>query len=168
MVCFDELGALQTIPRGGQSWGASPARRSSRYSRQHGILQFFAAFCPQTGMAVGRGASRKTSEVCRDFLAEIVLKTWPHGRIHLILDNLSAHKAGPVREWAKEHVHRIRFHWLPTNSSWLNLIESYFANLQRVALHNTDYRTPAEIEAGLQRGLAYLNDHPTPYVWKKI
>jgi hypothetical protein len=57
---------------------------------------------------------------------------------------------------------------LPTNSSWLNLIESYFANLQLVALHNTDYRTPAEIEAGLQRGLAYLNAHPTPYVWKKI
>jgi transposase len=168
VVCLDELGPLQTIPRGGQSWSYLAARRSSRYSREKGTLQFFAAFCPHTGVAAGRGAPRKTSEDCRNFLQEIVVKYWPHGRIHLILDNLSSHKASPVREWANAHPSRIQFHWLPTNSSWLNLIESYFSTLHRVALHNTDYQTPEEIEGGLLRGIAYLNQHPKPYIWKKI
>lgn len=168
VVCFDELGPLLTIPRGGKSWGHSPARRSNRYTRKHGTLQFFAAFSPHSGKAVGRGGSRKTSEVCRDFLHEVVLEAWPQGRVHLILDNLSSHKANPVQEWAARHPERIQFHWLPTNSSWLNLIESYFSTLHRVALNNTNYQTPVEIEEGLLKGIAYLNDHPTPYLWKKI
>ena len=69
-----------------------------------------------------------------------MLPNWPQGRIHLILDNLSAHKAEPVASWAQAHSDRILFHWLPTNSSWLNLIESYFSTLARTALHNTDYK----------------------------
>lgn len=168
VVCFDELGPLQTIPRGGKSWGNSAALRSCRYSRKNGALQFFAAFCPHSGLAAGRSTPRKTSEECRDFLKDVVLPSWPHGRIHLILDNLSSHKASPVRKWAEDNQTRIKFHWLPTNSSWLNLIESYFSTLQRVALHNTDYRTPEEIEASLLRGITYLNHRPKPYIWKKI
>ena len=167
VVCFDELGPLQTIPRGGKGWGTQAALRPDRYSRKHGTLQFFAAFCPQTGKAVGRGTSKKSSEHCRAFFDEVVLKTWRRGRIHLILDNLSAHKAPPVTEWTPKHAERIKFHWLPTNSSWLNLIESYFATLERTCLQNTHYKTPAEIEEGLQGGIRYLNQHPRPYVWRK-
>jgi transposase len=168
VVCFDEIGPLQTIPRGGRSWGRIPVKRSDRYSRKHGALQFFAAFCPMTGKAVGQGTPSKNSENCRDFLSRIIFKTWRRGRIHLILDNLSAHKAAPVSKWACEHPDRIEFHWLPTNSSWLNLIESYFATLERTALQNTDYKTPIEIENALQKGIAYLNENPRPYVWKKL
>ncbi|MFB3789411.1 MAG: transposase [bacterium] len=167
-MCFDELGPLQTIPRGGKQWGRRTARRSDRYSRAHGTLQFFAAFCPQTGKAVGRGTPSKSSPYCRDFLQEVVLKRWRRGCIHLILDNLMTHQAPPVAEWAAKHAHRLQFHWLPTNSSWLNLIESYFATLEQTALHNTDYKTPEEIEMGWQKGIQYLNDHPRPYIWKKI
>jgi len=168
VVCFDELGPLQTIPRGGRSWAKKAALRADRYSRRHGTLQFFAAFCPRNGLAAGRGAPNKSSSRCRDFLREVVLKTWRRGRIHLILDNLSAHKAPAVREWAAKHRKRIKFHWLPTNSSWLNLVESYFATLERTALHNTHYRTPREIERGLARGMNYLNHHPRPYLWRKL
>ncbi len=97
-----------------------------------------------------------------------MLPNWPQGRIHLILDNLSAHKAEPVASWAQAHSDRILFHWLPTNSSWLNLIESYFSTLARTALHNTDYKTPDDIEQGLLRGIGYLNEHPKPSKWKKV
>ena len=162
------MGPLQTVPRGGGGWGQKAARRSDRYSRRHGTLQFFAAFCPATGKAVGRGSSTKTSEDCRAFFDEVLLKTWRRGRIHLILDNLSAHKAPPVFEWASNRHDRIQFHWLPTNSSWLNLIESYFATLVRTALHNTDYKTPQEIEQGLLKGIRFLNANPRPYVWKQL
>lgn len=161
------MGPLQTIPRGGRGWGRRAAKRPDRYSRRYGTLQFLAAFCPGTGKAVGRGSPAKTSQNCRDFLSQVVLKTWRRGRIYLILDNLSAHKAPPVAQWASEHRDRIQFHWLPTNSSWLNLIESYFATLVRTALHNTNYKTPDEIEHGLLAGISYLNENPRPYVWRK-
>lgn len=167
MVCFDELGPLQTIPRGGRSWGVRAAPRSNRYQRKHGVLQFFAAFSPHTGRAVGRSTPNKNSDNCRAFLQEVVLREWPEGRIHLILDNLSAHKSPPVRKFLAQHCRRIQLHWTPTNSSWLNLIESYFATLHLTALQNTDYRTPAQIEAGLQKGISYLNENPRPYIWKK-
>jgi transposase len=117
---------------------------------------------------VGRGTPSKNSENCRDFLSQVVLRTWRRGKIHLILDNLSAHKAPPVREWIREHANRIELHWLPTNSSWLNLIESYFATLEHTSLQNTDYKTPLEIEEALIKGIAYLNEHQRPYVWKKL
>jgi hypothetical protein len=77
---------------------------------------------------------------------------------------LGGRSASPVRKWAEDNQTRIKFHWLPTNSSWLNLIESYFLTLQLVALHNTDYQTPEEIAAGLLRGITYLNQHPKPYI----
>ena len=166
VVCFDELGPLQTIPQGGQQWGKRAARRPDRY-RRNGTLQWFGAFCPTTGESAGRGSRRKDAESCRKFWEEVMMPHWEKGSIHLIMDNLSAHKKA-LRELPYKIRRRIRVHWLPTNSSWLNLVESYFAVLQRTALSNTNYEAPKDIEHGLKNGVQYLNQHPRPYVWKKI
>lgn len=166
VICFDELGPLQTIPRGGQQWGQRPARRPDRYSR-NGTLQWFGAFCPTTGESVGQGAPHKNAESCGKFWKEVMLTYWQRGSIHLIMDNLSAHKKA-LRMLSYRFRRRIKVYWLPTNSSWLNLIESYFATLHKTALNNTDYKSPQEIEQGLLRGVKYLNLHPKPYIWKKI
>ena len=83
------------------------------------------------------------------------------------MDNLSAHKKA-LRELPSRVRRRIHVYWTPTNSSWLNLVESYFATLQRTALHNTYYKSPEEIEQGLIKGVGYLNENPRPYKWKKI
>jgi len=96
-----------------------------------------------------------------------MLPFWPKGSIHLVMDNLSTHKKA-LRELPSKLRRRIQVYWTPTNSSWLNLIESYFATLEQTALQNTYYRTPDKIEAGLLKGLRYLNENPRPYKWKKI
>jgi transposase len=166
VVCFDELGPLQTIPQGGQQWGKSAARRPDRY-RRNGTLQWFGAFCPTTGESVGRGSRRKNAESCRKFWEEVMMPHWGKGSIHLIMDNLSAHKKA-LKEIPYKIRRHLRVYWLPTNSSWLNLVESYFAVLQWTALSNTNYKSPEEIEQGLTNGVRYLNQHPRPYVWKKI
>jgi len=116
IVCFDEMGPLQTIPRGGKAWASKAVRRPDRY-RRAGTLQWFGAFCPTTG-----------------------LSTHPKALGQL-----------PYRLRR-----RLRVYWLPTNSSWLNLIESHFSVLKRTALDNTDYRTTDEIDEGLLAGLRYL------------
>jgi transposase len=166
IVCFDEMGPLQTIPRGGKGWGRHAHRRPDRY-RRNGTLQWFGAFCPTTGLSVGKGLSSKSADDCRTFWEDYLLPFWPQGSIHLVLDNLSAH-AKALRELPSRLRRRLRLYWLPTNSSWLNRIESYFATLKQTALDNTDYHTPAEIEAGLLAGVRYLNENPTVYHWTKL
>ena len=166
VVCFDEMGPLQTIPRGGKAWGRRANLRPDRYKR-NGILQWLCAFNPHTGIATGKGFSTKSSESCRAFWLEQMLPSWPKGGIHLVMDNLSAHKKA-LRELPARIRRRIHVYWTPTNSSWLNLIESYFASLQKTALHNTYYKTPQEIEQGLHCGMEYLNENPRAYKWKKV
>jgi transposase len=160
------MGPLQTIPRGGKAWGKRAKLRPDRYKR-NGTLQWFCAFSPHTGVAVGKGFPNKSAESCSAFWLNHVLPSWPRGGIHLVMDNLSAHKKA-LRELPARVRRRIHAYYTPTNSSWLNLIESYFATLQRTALHNTDYRTPDEIEQGLQRGIHHLNENPRVYKWKKL
>lgn len=166
VVCFDEMGPLQTIPRGRRAWGERAGRRPDRYKR-NGTLQWFSAFCPHAGVAIGKGFPTKSAECCRTFWLEHMLPFWTRGGIHLVMDNLSAHKKA-LRELPARIRRRIQVYWTPTNSSWLNLIESYFATLQRTGLHNTDYKSPNDIEQGLCRATAYLNENPRAYKWKKI
>jgi hypothetical protein len=160
------MGPLQTIPRGGRAWGRRPALRPDRY-RRAGTLQWLCAFCPTTGQAVGGGYASRDAQACRHFWETSLASFWPRGTLHLVLDNLSAHKKA-LRQLPWRLRRRIVVYWTPTNSSWLNLADSYFATLQRTALHNTHYPTIAALEAGLHRGVEYLNSHPRPYVWKKI
>jgi len=166
IVCFDEMGPLQTIPRGGKAWGRKAQRRSDRYRRTR-TLQWFGAFCPTTGLAVGKGFERKRADDCRAFLEQYVFPFWPRGSIHLVLDNLSIHGKA-LRELPYRLRRRLRLYWLPTNSSWLNLIEPHFSVLKRTALDNSNYPTPDEIEQALLAGLRYLNANPTAYTWTKI
>ena len=72
VVCFDEMGPLQTIPRGGKAWGIHSKLRPDRYKR-NGTVQWFCAFNPHTGIAIGKGFSTKSAESCRIFWLEHML-----------------------------------------------------------------------------------------------
>jgi transposase len=160
------MGPLQTIPRGGKAWGAKPLLRPDRYKR-NGTLYWFSAFCPSTGKAIGKGFPNRATSSCEQFFLKQLIRRWPHGTIHLIMDNLNTHGKALKSLPAKDR-RRIRPYYTPFNSSWLNLVESYFATLQRTALHNTDYKTTAQINSGLQNGMRYLNKNPKAYKWKKV
>lgn len=164
VVCMDEMGPLQTIPRGGRSWGYKPSLRPDRY-RRRGTVQLLAAFAPHLGRGVGRPVRHKTGEAILEFLQQAVLPEFPDRTIYLVWDNLSAHKKA-MRLWQPVSP-RVRFFWTPTNASWLNLIEPWFSVLERTALHNTNLKTPDEIGEHLLSGIKYLNAHPKPYRWDK-
>ncbi len=151
-------------PQPGPGWGPKARLRPDRY-RRGGTLQLFAVFEPRRGLGRGRCYGSKSSREFLDFL-DRVLSWYPRGRIHLILDNLSAHKTPGVRRWRRQHPGRTRFHWLPTHSSWLNLIEPWFGVLDRVAYKNSDYRTRRQLAHGQYKGIRYLNRQAKPYHWK--
>ena len=132
VFCIDEKSAIQALDRHDRRLPLSPGRAERHgfeYFR-HGSLSLVAALNPRTGDVIGQTASRHTSVEFVGFLAEVVSRCPEDQPIHIILDNLSVHKAPLVREFLAQHPN-VAFHFTPTYSSWLNQVESWFFRLQR-------------------------------------
>ncbi len=106
-----------------------PERRSHDYVR-HGTIDLFAALNTATGKVIGKLSAQHRAVDFRDFLDEIDRQTAPGLAIHVICDNLSAHKAPVVHKWLLAHP-RVQLHFTPTYSSWISQVERWFAELQR-------------------------------------
>src|ERR1700730_16986067 len=109
-----------------------PGRRSFDYVR-HGTIDLFAALTTATGKVIGKLSAQHRAIDFRDFLDEIDRQTEPSLAIHVICDNLSAHKAPAVHKWLLAHP-RVQLHFIPTYSSWISQVERWFAELQRRCL----------------------------------
>ncbi len=84
--------------------------------------------------------------------------------IHLILDNYGTHTHPRVTEWFAAHP-RYHLHFVPTSSSWLNLVERWFAELTRKQIRRGTYRSVNQLIRAILRFLRQHNDHPRPFVW---
>ena len=108
-------------------------RRAERHGFEyyrHGTLSLYAAFNTQTGEVLGKTAQRHTSAEFVAFLTDIVINQ-PRGKeIHVIADNLWAHKSAPVKEFLEAHP-KVHLHFAPTYSSWLNQVELWFGKIER-------------------------------------
>src|SRR6266702_7499089 len=132
VFCVDEKTAIQALDRLDPVLPLSPGRAERHgfeYFR-HGTLSLYAAFNTKTGEVLGKTAARHTSAEFVAFLADIVVNQ-PRGKeIHVIADNLSAHKTGQVEDFLHRHP-KVHLHFTPTYSSWLNQIELWFAKIER-------------------------------------
>ena len=120
VFCVDEKTAIQALDRLDPVLPLSPGRaeRHGFEYYRHGTLSLYAALDVKTGAVHGKTALRHTSADFVAFLNEIVKKT-PEGKdVHIVLDNLSAHKTQAVRDFLEDHP-KIQFHFTPTYSSWL-------------------------------------------------
>ena len=95
-----------------------------------------------------------------------VVKNVPRNQdLHIILDNLSAHKTPQVNEWLKRHP-RVHFHFTPTSSSWLNAVEGWFSQLERRALYRGVFTSVGELITEIERFIEVHNDQlAKPFVW---
>ena len=86
--------------------------------------------------------------------------------MHLVVDNYSTHKTKQVQNWLKRHT-RFKLHFIPTSSSWLNLVERFFALITADAIRRGVFTSVAELEATIAGYLTNHNTKPTPFVWTK-
>ncbi len=86
--------------------------------------------------------------------------------LHLILDNCATHKTPEIHKWLLRHP-RFHLHFTPTSSSWLNLVERWFAELTSRKLRRSAHRSVTELEAGIRTWINEWNHNPRPFVWTK-
>src|ERR1700690_1435534 len=131
VFCVDEKTAIQALDRLDPVLPLSPGRaeRHGFEYYRHGTLSLYAALNTATGRVHGKTAARHTSREFVDFLQEVLSLCPPRQQIHILLDNLSAHKTKAVREFLQQHP-RVQFHFTPTYSSWLNQVEIWLAKIE--------------------------------------
>jgi transposase len=108
-------------------------RRAERHGFEyyrHGTLSLYAAFNRKTGEVLGKTAARHTAAEFVAFLSDIVANQARGKEIHVIADNLSAHKRQPVKDFLEAH-RTVHLHFTPTYSSWLNQVELWFSKIER-------------------------------------
>lgn len=168
VLCVDEKSQIQALDRKRQ-WipglTGSGERQDPRYQR-NGVTSLFAALDIATGHVVGRCFKRHRSKEFLAFLRDID-KAVPAGlQVHLVLDNYGTHKTQAVRNWIVRHP-RFHLHFIPTHSSWLNQVESWFAALTTRQLKRGSHRSTTELEAAIQEFLDQHNEEARPFVWRK-
>src|SRR6202011_5774564 len=100
------------------------------------------------------------------FLQTIDQQVPEHMDVHLVLDNSSTHKTPKIRRWLAVHP-RFHLHFTPTSSSWLNLVERWFAELTNKKLKRSAHRSVTELEADIRKWINAWNKDPKPFVWTK-
>jgi transposase len=166
VFCVDEKTAIQALDRLDPVLPFSPGRverHGFEYFR-HGTLSLYAAFNTQTGEVLGKTADRHTSAEFVAFLAEIVARQ-PEGReIHVIADNLSAHKTHGVKDFLAAHP-KLQIHYTPTYSSWLNQVELWFAKIERDVIARGVFTSVKDLARKLMRYIRLYNKKPKPVKW---
>jgi transposase len=167
VFCVDEKSAIQALDRLDRRLPLSPGRaeRHGFEYYRHGTLSLFAALNPQTGEVLGQTAPRHTSAEFVTFLGEVVATCPGDQPIHIILDNLSVHKAPAVREFLTAHPN-VTFHFTPTYSSWLNQVEIWFSKLQREVIDRGIFTSVADLRRKIMRYIRLYGKTAKPFRWK--
>jgi transposase len=167
VFCVDEKTAIQALDRLDPVLPLSPGRAEKHgfeYYR-HGTLSLYAALDVKTGGVHGKTAPRHTSADFIDFLTGLVEKNPQPKEIHIILDNLSAHKTQAVKDFLEQNP-RVRFHFTPTYSSWLNQVELWFAKIERDVIARGVFTSVADLSRKLMKYIRSYAKSAKPFSWK--
>jgi len=168
VLCVDEKAQIQALDRTQPVLPMRPGqveRRTHDYTR-HGTTSLFAALNVATGKVIGEFHQRHRAVEFRKFLDTLEAAVPAALDVHLILDNYGTHKAPRIRRWLARHP-RYHVHFTPTEASWINLVERWFAALTEKQLRRGVHRSTQELETAIARYIAVANERPRPFVWTK-
>jgi transposase len=167
VLCCDEKTQCQALERTqpGLPLGIGHIRTRTHDYYRHGTIQLLAALDYLTGKIISRTEPRHRHQEWLKFLKQIDQAYPPDLELHLILDNYATHKHPEVKKWLNKHP-RIHLHFIPTSSSWLNLLERFFGDLSEDVLRAGSFASVRELTEDILRYLAAHNEKPKRYVWK--
>jgi transposase len=168
VLCVDEKTQIQALDRTQPVFPmlpGAPARASHDYVR-HGTSSLYAALDIATGKVIGSLHARHRAVEFAKFLRKLDTEVPAELDVHLVLDNASTHKTPAIRRWLAAHP-RFVLHFTPTSSSWLNLVERWFAELTTKKLQRSTHRSVRALNADVRGWINTWNNDPKPYVWVK-
>ncbi len=165
---FDEKSQIQALDRTQPSLPMKQGRPGTvtHDYKRNGTTTLFAALNVATGELIGKCFSRHRHQEFLAFLRQINRETPKHREIHIILDNYATHKHENVRNWMDKHP-RFHFHFTPTSSSWLNLIERWFRDITTKQIRRGTFANVTELITTINDYIAHNNDNPRPFIWTK-
>ena len=163
----DEKTAIHALDRKDPVLPLSPGRveRHGFEYYRHGTLSLHAAFDTKTGEVIGKTATRHTPAEFVAFLTDIVVNQHRGKEIHVIVDNLSAHKTKQVDAFLAGHP-KVHMHFTPTYSSWLIQVERWFAKIERDVIARGVFTSVPDFKRKLMRYIRKYNEQPKPVKWK--
>jgi transposase len=168
VLCVDEKTQVQALDRTAPVLPLLPGvpeRRTHDYTR-HGTTNLYAALDVASGKVISQMTARHRATEFKRFLAQLDRSVPAELAVHVIVDNSSTHKTPAIQRWLLAHP-RFQLHFTPTYSSWLNLVERWFAELTTKWLRRGTHRSVAELERSIQHWIDTWNEHPRPFVWTK-
>jgi transposase len=166
VLCCDEKSQCQALERTQLGLPLAPNRPRTMthdYTR-HGTITLFAALNALEGKLITRTEKHHTHVEWLRFLKQVDRKTPKDLDIHLIQDNYATHKHPKVKAWLDRHP-RFKCHFTPTSSSWMNLVERFFADLTEDVIRTGSFGSVRELVRDIEGYLAKRNANPKPYKW---
>jgi transposase len=168
VLCVDEKSQIQALDRTAPilpMLPGTPERATHDYKRA-GTSSLFAALDLTTGKVLGALHARHRAIEFKKFLQAIDREVPDQLAVHLVLDNSSTHKTPAIQKWLAAHP-RFVVHFTPTSSSWLNLVERWFAEMTTKLLKRGAHRSVRQLNADIRAWIESWNDNPRPFVWTK-
>ena len=168
VLCVDEKSQCQALDRTQPSLPIKPGRAGTMTHdyKRNGTTTLFAALDVLAGTVIGTCVPRHRNGEFLQFL-RLIDKTVPKGQqVHLVVDNYATHKHPNVKKWLAKH-RRFHLHFIPTSSSWLNMVERFFRDLSEQALRRGSFASVPELIEAIADYIAARNGDPKPFVWTK-
>src|SRR3954454_3062813 len=168
VLCVDEKSQIQALDRTAPILPMLPGtpQRATHDDKRAGTSSLYAALDITSGKVIGRLHSRHRAIEFKQFLTTLDREVPTELDVHLVRDNSSTHKTPAIQKWLLAHP-RFVLHFTPTSSSWLNLVERWFAELTTKKLRRGAHRSVRDLNTDIRAWIETWNDDPKPYVWTK-
>lgn len=168
VFCVDEKSSIQALDRTqpGLPLKKGRAETMTHDYKRHGTSTLFAALEVQTGQVIGQCEKRHRHQEFLNFLKEVEKQTPADKALHIVVDNYATHKHEKVKNWLKRNK-RVELHFIPTSSSWLNLVERFFGIITEKQIRRGVFTSVKELEEKIMHFIENHNKLPQPFVWTK-
>lgn len=166
VLCVDEKSQIQALQRTQPGLPLKKGRCGTMTHdyKRHGTTTLFAALDVLAGKVIGDCYKRHRHQEFLKFLRRINREFPGNTPLHLVMDNYGTHGTPEVKAWLNRHP-RFTVHYVPTSSSWLNLIERWFGELTSKRIRRDSFLSVDDLIAAINEFLTAWNEKPKPFVW---